>query len=124
MINLEIACRDFRSIEDALGVLPPIGGRELVHLPATRRISGGGVCALEKVLEVAVVARRGGWPRGPRQIPTSHARIGGFVAWKPSGLRKEISPTVSTSPANTDPSHKYSSPSEQDTDLSRKVADS
>jgi hypothetical protein len=42
----------------------------------------------------------------------------------PRGVRKEISPTVSNSPANTDPSRKYSVPSELNTDLSRKVADS
>ncbi len=124
MINLEIACRDFRSIEDALGVLPPIGGRELVHLPATRRISGSGVCALEKVLEVAVVARRGGWPRRLSRIPTSHARMEGYMVWEPRGIRKESGPTVSNGPANTDLSRKYSGPSERDTDLSRKVADS
>ena len=36
MINLEIARRDFGSIEDALGSLAPVGGRELVPLLATR----------------------------------------------------------------------------------------
>jgi hypothetical protein len=43
---------------------------------------------------------------------------------EPRGRCEEMSPTVSTGPANTDPSRKHSSPSERNTDLSRKVADS
>lgn len=77
----------------------------------------------EKVLEVAAVARRGGWPRRLSRIPTSHARMEGYMVWEPRGIRKESSPTVSNGPANTDLSRKYSGPSERDTDLSRKVAD-
>jgi hypothetical protein len=81
MINLEIARQDFGSIEAVFGALPPIGRRELVHLLATRENFGWRLGAREKVLEVAVVARCGGLPRRSCRIPTSHARIGGFVAW-------------------------------------------